>query len=361
MTNSRLNVSNVWTILKKDLKRAPKNGVVILAMLYPLLITVVVQVIFGQIFDPPPRIGVVDHGTSQVAQVMRDAPGVKFHDVVDEKTLWAQVERGELDIGLVFSQNFDADAKAGKKTKLDVKAWAQTPPQTFMKAEAVMGKAFMTLAPEPPMVMKRVKLTEQAPKPWVERLLPMIILLAFFVGGTFMTGFAIVDEKVRGTLRAVLTTPASMGELMMAKSIFSYGTAMAAGVITLAANDALGALSGVLIVMFTIAAIMTIELGVILGLLSKDISGLYGAIKGFGPVVVVAVLPYMFDAFPKWVAMLLPFWYVIEPIVEIVNRQASFGDVAVNMGIAAAICVGLWFAMLAVGRRTMRQLDAGHA
>ncbi|MCP4500301.1 MAG: ABC transporter permease [Deltaproteobacteria bacterium] len=363
------NLKNVWTILKKDLARAPRSGMVFLVLAYPLVLTLIVQVLFGQVFEPRPQIGLLDKGASEVSVRLEKSLGVDVIRFIEADKMWSEVKLGNIDIGLVLGAHFDDEMRAqmspasqGKASQDKVPEFkihlsTQTAPQAFLKAEAVLGKAFMVLAPEIPLVLKRVRLGDKISKTWAERLLPLLVLLTFFMAGTFLTGFALVDEKMRGTLQAILATPTSLAEIILAKSIFSYGTAMIAGVMTLAVNGALSSISFSLFITLSIAAFMTIEFGIILGLLSKDISALYGAIKGFGMIVALSTAPYIWEGFPAWISKATPMWYLIKPIVEIVNENASLADVALDVGVAIGLCLLLLLALKAVANRTMRHLD----
>jgi ABC-2 type transport system permease protein len=357
-TPARFSLANVWTILKKDLKKAPGSGIVLLAFGYPVLITMMIQLIFGQVFDPPPRIGLMHAGDSAIAQAIIDAPSAEVTVYDDKEAMWAAVAAGDLDLGMALPAGIDAAIEAGEPIDAEGHASTLANPQALIKAEALLLTVFLDAGPELPVTIERVTILEDPPKPWVDRLVPLIILLTFFVAGTFLTGFALVDEKVRGTLKAILTTPTSMLELLLSKAIFSYGVAMLCGLITLALNDAFSSVSLPLALAFTLAAIMTIELGMIIGLLSKDVNVLYGAVKGIGPVLVVSSAPFLWEAFPKWVAQVFPTWWVLAPIMDIVNHGAGLPDVAVDLGIASVICVALVFAVRAVSLRTMSRLDA---
>ncbi len=355
-----MNVHNVWTILLKDIRRAPRSGIVMLALGYPLLLTLMLQVVFGAIFDPPPRIGLVTDHPSAIADGIAQHPSAEVQRFDTGDAMWDAVRAGDIDLGLHFKSDVDADVAAHKKPDIEAHASTLANGQSILKADAIVIKQFINAGDDPPFVMKRVHIHDRVNKSWVDRLVPMLILLTFLVAGTFLTGFALVDEKLRGTMKAILTTPTSMAELISAKAIFSYGIAVFCSLMAMALNDALHTVNLELFVGLTISAVMTIQLGVVLGLLSKDISALYGAIKAVGPVFAISALPYVWDGFPLWVAKLFPTWYVLHPIVEIINHDATFADVWVEFAIACGICGLLLFAMKLVSGRTLRRLDAVH-
>jgi ABC-2 type transport system permease protein len=354
-----VNFARVLTVLKKDVRRAPRSGIVALAVLYPVLITVIVQLIFGSIFDPSPRIGVIDLGSSElVAEMVAGPVEVTRFESADEAKMWREVELGNLDLGMIVPANYDEGLRAGKPVAATQKISTQANLQALVKLEGLVLASVIDKLPVQPVAIEQVKLTDKVAKSWTERLLPLIVLLSFFVAGTFLTGFAIVDEKLRGTLRAVLTTPTKVSEVVLAKSIFSFGIAFMASGLALWLNGALSAISPTLALAFGLAAVMTIELGIIVGFASKDVNSLYGIVKGMGPLVMLTVLPYLWDGWPAWISKAIPLWYVIHPIVEIVNEGKVFGEIGVDFGIAGALCVVMLFAAMFIANKRAEQLDA---
>jgi ABC-2 type transport system permease protein len=354
-----MNFARVLTVLKKDLKRAPRSGIVLLAILYPVFITVIVQLIFGSIFDPKPRVGVIDHGQSQMVADMQKGPvDLVVYEAGQEAAMWKQVELGNHDIGIIYPAGFDDGIRAGKPIPAEEKLSTRANMQALIKLEGIALASAMEIMPTTPVDVVHVKVTDKMAKSWTERLLPLIVLLSFFVAGTFLTGFAIVDEKMRGTMRAMLTTPTKVSEILLAKGIFSFGIAFIASGLALWLNGAAGAVSPVLALAFGLAAIMTIELGIMVGFAAKDVNSLYAVIKGVGPLMVLVVMPYLWDSWPAWISKIIPLWWVIDPIVQIVNEGKVFGDIAVDLGIAGLFSVVLLVLAMMIAQKRAQHLDA---
>jgi ABC-2 type transport system permease protein len=346
------------TVLKKDLKRAPRSGMVLLAILYPVLITAIVQLIFGSIFDPLPRVGVIDHGESVFVADMEKGPvELTVYENGQEEKMWKEVELGNLDMGMIYPAGFDESLKNLKPIEMTSKVSTRANVQALIKLEGLMSVSAMKLVPQP-ITVEQMKVTDKEAKSWTERLLPLIVLLAFFVAGTFLTGFAIVDEKMRGTMTAMLTTPTKVSEILLAKGIFSFGIAFIASALALWLNGALGAMSPVLALAFGLAAIMTIELGIMVGFASKDVNSLYAIIKGTGPLVMLVVMPYLWDGWPAWISKIIPLWWVINPIVEIVNESKGFSDLTLDFGIAGVLSVVLLALAMMIANKRAKHLDA---
>jgi ABC-2 type transport system permease protein len=59
-----MSLQRILKILLKDLRLGPRSPIFMYALIFPAAITLVVQVIFGSLFEPKPRMGIVDQGRS---------------------------------------------------------------------------------------------------------------------------------------------------------------------------------------------------------------------------------------------------------------------------------------------------------
>lgn len=354
-----MNAARTWTVLKKDLKKAPRTGMVFLALLYPVMITGIVHLIFGSIFDPVPRVGIIDHGSSQYVADMAAGPvDVSMYNASDADAMWDEVAKGNLDLGIVFPARFDEAIRSGQPAVVEERVSTRANHQALFKLEGIALSTANKMAPNQQLVIEQVKLTDNVTRSWVERLLPLVILLAFFIAGTFLTGFSIVDEKMRGTMRAMLTGPTKVSEVMLAKSIMSFGIAAIASVLTLWLNGAIDVVTPLLLGALAIAAVMTIEFGIVIGFVAKDVNALSGMTKAMGPLVVVpAVMPFMWDGWPLIISQLNPLWYVIHPIVGIINDNKSLGEVGFELGIGIALCAAFLVAAKLIAERGITKLE----
>ena len=61
-----MNIVRAFKVMRKDLRLGPRSPIFLWAVLFPFLITLVIQVVFGSLFSPKPRLGIVDLGNSRV-------------------------------------------------------------------------------------------------------------------------------------------------------------------------------------------------------------------------------------------------------------------------------------------------------
>ena len=65
-----MNLRIAWQVLKKDLRLGPRSPILLWAIIFPVVGTFVVQVVFGSLFAPQPRLGIeIDRGKHLAHQV----------------------------------------------------------------------------------------------------------------------------------------------------------------------------------------------------------------------------------------------------------------------------------------------------
>ena len=59
-----MSLSRIWKVLRKDLALGPRSSIFLWAIVLPFAMTLILQVAFGSLFDPEPRLGILDDGDS---------------------------------------------------------------------------------------------------------------------------------------------------------------------------------------------------------------------------------------------------------------------------------------------------------
>lgn len=113
-----MNPSLVWKLLRKDLAVGPRSAVFLWAVVMPFALTLILQVAFGSLFDPEPRLGVVDRGNSSLTAAVRAMDGLTVTVFDDEAELRDRVEANDLDAGIVLPPGFDEAVRSGAKPEL---------------------------------------------------------------------------------------------------------------------------------------------------------------------------------------------------------------------------------------------------
>jgi ABC-2 type transport system permease protein len=148
---------------------------------------------------------------------------------------------------------------------------------------------------------------------------------------------SLVEEKQRGTDKALTVTPLSLGELFVAKGLLGFLLSLFMGVVILILNNAFGARPGLLLLTLALGAVMASTFGIILGAFIRDINTLFATVKGIGILLYAPALVYLFPEIPAWIGQLFPTYYMIEPVIEIAQEGAGWAAVAPELIVMAVL------------------------
>jgi ABC-2 type transport system permease protein len=168
----------------------------------------------------------------------------------------------------------------------------------------------------------------------------------------------LVHEREHLTLNALLVTPVTMSEVLLAKAVLGFLLVTAMSYIALALNGVLDTISFALVVTLAVAAIVCVEIGLLYGTLAKDAKSLYTLVKTLNIFLAGPVIFYLFPDWSRWVAKVFPTYWLINPLYEIVFRGASLADVRGDLAVAAAIGVVLLAPIVLLARRLQERVAA---
>ncbi|MGM0386635.1 MAG: ABC transporter permease [Actinomycetota bacterium] len=351
-----MNPALVWKLLRKDLALGPRSPIFLWAIVLPFALTLILQVAFGSLFDPEPRLGVVDDGDSELTAAVLALDGITVELLDDEDALRAQVEANDLDAGIALPAGFDEAVRAGDKPEL--RFWIGGESLASNRIILTVTTIDLVRALEgsaAPVAVEVVSLGEEG-LPISTRLIPVIVFYALVMAGLFLPGSSIVEEKEQGTLAALFVTPVRAGDVLLAKWLLGVFLAAAMAVATLALNRAVaGTWAGVVVVVL-LAAAMSTTIGLLVGVAAKDSAMLFAIVKGIGIFLIAPTLFYIFPDWPQWIAMLFPLYWIIEPIWQVAVMGETLFSVTLELGVAVAITVVLGVAAAALARRMQGQL-----
>ncbi len=333
-----MSLKRVGILLGKELWQGPKNFIFVWAIVMPVIIWLVVSLIFGTLFNEKPRLGVVDEGGSQLVAMAEQLPSVITKEYGSVAEIKQAVESGAVDVGMVLPADFDSSVLQGKETELVTYIWGES----LAKNRTILGVTITNLVreltgQEAPVEIEAITLGDEVSIPWNDRVLPLVVLMAVFLGGLFLPAASVIEEKEKKTLEALVITPASIGDVFIAKGLMGIILSLFMGVVILVLNQAFGTEPALLVLALALGAIMAAEVGLLCGALMKDITTLFavwklGSILLFGPAII-----YMFPQIPQWIGRLFPTYYLLQPIVEISQGGGGWSDIATNVFILAGL------------------------
>jgi len=348
-----MSLKRVGILLGKDFLQGPKNYIFIMAVVFPVVISLVISLVFGTLFSEKPKLGIVDEGSSQLVSMARELPSVITKEYGTVSEIKQAVESGAVDMGVVLQEDFDNSVMQGEETEITAYIWGES----LAKDRTILGVTIVNLirelaGQEAPVEIQAVTLGDEVSIPWNDRLLPLIVLVAVFLGGLLLPATSVVTEKENKTLEALVITPTSMGDVFVAKGLLGIILSLFTGIAILILNQAFGAQPTLLLLVLALGAIMAAEIGLLLGALLKDWTTLFTVWKLGGILLFAPAFIYLFPQIPEWIGRIFPTYYVIQPIVEISQRGGGWPDIAVNVLILAALDLVLIAVVILALKRT---------
>ena len=348
-----MSLKRVGILLGKEFWQGPKNYIFVMAVVLPIVLSLVVSLVFGTLFSEKPKLGIIDEGSSQLVTLARELPSVVTKEYGTVSEIKQAVESGAVDIGIVLPYDFDSSILQGKETEITSYIWGES----LARNRTILGVTIANLVrelagQEAPVEIEAITLGDETSIPWNDRLLPLIVLMAVFLGGLLLPATSIVNEKEKKTLEALVITPTTIGDIFVAKGLLGIILSLFAGIAILILNQAFGAQPTLLLLVLALGAIMAAELGLLLGALLKDWTTLFtvwktGAILLFAPAII-----YMFPQIPQWIGKIFPTYYLLQPIVDISQRGGGWPDIAINVFILVGIDLILIAVVMLILKRT---------
>jgi ABC-2 type transport system permease protein len=353
-----MSLSRFAKILRKDLALGPRSPIFMWMILLPIALTLILQVAFGSLFNPKPRLGIVDQGDSEITAQVERMGGIELTRLDDAEELKDLVEANDLDAGLVLQADFDEAVRAGDQPEL----------QFYVSGESyASNRIILTVTTidlvreieggEAPVNVEVVSYGS-AGLPISVRLVPVIVFYALTMAGIFVPGSNLVEEKEQGTLMALLVTPVRIGEVLAAKWSLGVLLASVMAAATLLLNQALGANWWQVLVVVLVAGALSSMIGLLIGTFAKDSTIMFGVVKGLGIFLFAPTLFYIFPEWPQWIAKLFPLYWILEPIWTVAIMGGSLSDVWVELLVAVGITVALVPVVGMVARRVQTEMAA---
>ena len=353
-----MNLRIAWQVLLKDLRLGPRSPILLWAIIFPVVGTLLVQIVFGSLFAPQPRLGIVDESGSEVAFAMAEVDGIELTLVETEDGLTQLVGDNALDAGLVLPTGFDARVQAGERPPLQFFVGGESLASNRLILAVTTLDLIRSVEGSTPPVDVAVVATGDPVLPMSSRMMPLLVLFALLIAGVFVPAFSIVQERESGTLSALLVTPARGVDVLAAKAVMGMVLAFLMTLVTLWINDALGGQPVALLLSVAISAVILAEVGLLFGSAAKNAKVLFTLMKSVNILLFAPVVFYIFPDWPQWIAQLFPTYYIINPIFEIAVQDAALADIAPQLVVAVLISLALIPVAVVMSRRMTSQIAA---
>jgi ABC-2 type transport system permease protein len=337
----------VWAIIERDLRRFRRSPVlVIVSIIMPLVQLVVLGYAFGGKIQNL-RVGVVDedHGV----------PAIKLHEMFqavaanartftpvyysDRGVAMRDLRNGKINGLLDIPPNFSRKILAGANPRI-----ALVEDNTDQFSSSALGGALTGLLEaynSPPVAPRTtaeasLDVVEVYPYvPYIQYLLPGVIVLAIFVSAMIGGGIIFIDDKARGLHEGYLVTPIRKFELILGFTLAGAAKAIIAGLVLVTLGSVIAGIPdplnplrlakmSILVVMTALALISMMFLIMVRvsdPLVPRAIFGMLNTVLYFPSGAV-----YPTGSFPAWmkaIAVVDPFTYAVHGFKQIVLKNTG--------------------------------------
>jgi len=348
-----MSLRRIAILFKKDLFHGSRSFIFIWAVVMPIVLSFVLAAVFGTLTSEKPRLGVLDRDNSALANMLEEYESIKYKEYTSETDIREAVQEGAVDISIIIPDGFDEAVRNNEEVEIKAFIWGESQAKNRMILTVTLNNMIRDLADQTvPVEITTVTLGDKEEIPWSVRVIPLLMLLATFLGGVFIPATSLIDEKAKKTMTALIVTPISVIEIFIAKGFLGFLLSLFVGIIVLLINKALGVHPLLLIMTLGLGGIMAVELGLIFGALLKDVSTLFAVWKSGAILLMGPAFIYMFPQIPAWIGRLFPTYYMLQPLMAITQNGAGWSVIATNIFILMGIDLAVFVIFILVLKRS---------
>jgi ABC-2 type transport system permease protein len=291
-----------------------------------------------------------------------DDPAALHAAVVDGTEVEVDGARHSVDIGMVFPAELAASLAAGEPATVTIYLDAAVPAEVQTAMSAIVREATYALAgvglpvtqPEPELIVVGADRVGDQISPQ-ERMTPLIAVMVLLVESMALAGLVAVEIQSR-TAKAVVTSPASVGDLLSAKGLTGTLLAFSQAGLVLLLVGAFGYEPLLLLLALLIGSVMTAGFGMLAGSAGRDfMTTIFISMVFIIPMAVPAIAALFPGAASAWV-QLLPTFGFIETIVGVTAYGQGWEDNIGNLALSATWCLIIFAAGWFILRRRVEAL-----
>lgn len=373
-----MHIRNILAIARKDALDILLNKTTLFFLISPILIAVLFAIIGGLLANRSASTSLLlyNPGNSHVEQyignVLTGTPIVHAHS--SDEVASAFGPKGSHNntpyiLGLVVPPNFDESLRAGSHPQLtlyiNASAWSVSDQQLL--EHALSDYARSVTSPQPPISFALTTINLPTASNFVQdytqRYAMAGLLYSLTIGISFVPGL-LVEEKEKKTLRMLMVSPASWGDVVLGKLLVALVYQLLVSAVVLAI---LGGFSGQIPALLFFVLLSSC-FGLVLGLLFGSIiqtNGNVGTFVGIVsllytlPSLVLGPLYVVLQGTPFEQAMkVLPMYYMADAFLKALQGQATLQNTLLDIIVLLGGTILLFFVSIWSLRRQAAVIGA---
>ncbi len=357
-----MDIQRILILLGKEARLGATNFMSIYVLVMPVVLSLLIALVFGDLLAQTPRLGIYDASDSQqFIQPLLDHPSINTTLYGSEDALTRAVERGAEEIGLSLPAGF-AEAMRSDSAQVDftVYRWGEAGVRNLLLLESAVGRAMAegigSGIDQLPVGVNAEQLGSANNLTWSQRLLPLLLIMSIVLGGLFIPATSLIDERQKHTLIALTTTPATLLDVYLSKTLMGFILSALMAVIILLLNGAFAGHIALLLLVIALGGLMSSVFGIILGSVSKDMDTFMGIIKAAGILLYAPGILKIFPQVPEWIGRIFPTYYLMSPLLEVTQNGAGFADIFIDIAVMVVLAAALLILLNSVIGRQQQKL-----
>lgn len=357
-----MNTTAIGAIVAKDVKAFIRDRFYFFMTILGLVFYVGAFWLLPSTVDETIEMGVAQTGLDAYFEGLATDGGLEVTPYASAETLETAIRSGEGPaVGLAFPPNFGADIAAGKQTTVSLFVTAEVPAEVRRGLSSMVRELAYLAAGNPPLVTlpneKEVLLGVDRAGDQVSLRETMRPMFVFFMLLVEMMALAtlVATEIQQRTVSAILVTPTTVTDFLIAKAILGTVLAFSQAVLLMLLIGSFGSNSAVLLITLLLGAILMTGFGLWAGSAGRDfLSIIFWSMLFLIPLAIPSIAVLFPGSAAAWVRA-LPSWGLVEAIVGATAYGDGFGDLAGPLISLTGWCVVAFAAgLLVLKRRVVR-------
>lgn len=348
-------------IARKDGVDILRNKSALTILLMPIVIAVLFAILGNVLGGTQTEIMIYNPGGSAVEQVLSSAyPSVHITRAASADAVTQAFgpdgthKHSAYAAGLIVPPDFDAALRSGAHPAVTLYTNGDTvsTQQRALLASAIDAYTRGVANPQPPAALTLATINPPAQNSLASDLTSIyalaVIMISFMVGASLVPGL-LIEEKERKTLRMLMVTPASWGDIIAGKLLVTLAYQLALTLVVMAVTSAFIGQVPVTLLFMLLGAFFGIALGLLFGGIFKTTT-VAGAASGMVsflfiiPVFVVGSFGQQLQntAFAQALHV-LPTYYLADALAQALTGRAAVGplllDAGIVLGCTAVLCI----------------------
>src|SRR5690242_11378139 len=366
-----------WAIIERELRRFKRSPIlIVISMVFPLVQLVVLGYAFGGNVKHL-KIAIVDQDGGLPAVRIRElatavAGGAQTFDTVqyaDQQNAIQDLRNGQINGVLTIPPGFSRRVLTKNEPRI---ALIEDNTDNFVSATLVAATGSLLTAMHPTAPMERIAQQPQLDVvevypyvPYVQYLLPGIIVMSIFMMVMIGGGIIFIDDKARGLHEGYLVTPITKLELVAGFNLSGAIKAVLAGMSIMIVGSLIAGIPMPfdpfrLVRLFVVICITSFALISMMFLLMVRVSDPLMPRAIFGVLNTLLYFPsgaiYPQQGFPGWMQILAkidPFTYAVHAFKSLVLKNTGFGAIGCDILYLVAFSAICMTAATALFKRTL--------